>query len=142
MTEQARTSQEATVLGGLTPYISVDGATKASEFYQKAFGAMVVFQYPPDAQGRTMHIHLHVNGSSMMLCDFYPESGHHFEKPAAFTMQLHYTADTVDAAWKRAVDAGCTVEMPLQDMFWGDRWGSMQDPFGVRWAMNVPVKQG
>lgn len=138
MNDQVSTPQEAKVLGGLTPYLSVDGAFKAAEFYEKAFGARQVFTYPPDEKGRTMHIHLHVNGSSLMLGDFYPESGHAYEKPAACTMQLHFTDATVDAAWKRAVDAGCTVEMELQDMFWGDRWGSLVDPFGVRWAMNAP----
>lgn len=138
MNDKAATAQDAKVLGGLTPYVSVDGARKAAEFYKKAFGAKEVFAYPEDEQGRTMHIHLHINGSTLMLGDFYPESGHSFEKPAAVTMQLHYTDETVDAAWKRAVDAGCTVEMPLQDMFWGDRWGSMSDHFGVRWAMNAP----
>lgn len=135
---EASASQEVKVLGGLTPYLSVDGANKAADFYEKAFGAERKFSYPADEQGRTMHIHLYVNGSSLMLGDFYPESGHTFEKPAAITMQLHYGANDVDAAWKRAIDAGCTIDVPLQDMFWGDRWGSLSDPFGVRWAMNAP----
>ncbi len=134
---EVATPQEAEVLGGLTPYLSVDGAVKAAAFYGKAFGAVQVYAYPQDDKGRTMHIHMHLNGSSLMLGDFYPESGHSFEKPAAITMQLHYSAADVDAAWRRAVEAGCTVEMPLEDMFWGDRWGSLYDPFGVRWAMNA-----
>jgi uncharacterized glyoxalase superfamily protein PhnB len=54
-------------------------------------------------------------------------------------MQLHLTAENIDSWWKRAVDTGCEVVMPLDVMFWGDRWGSLSDPFGVAWAMNAPV---
>lgn len=126
-------------LGGLTPYLNIDGASKAAEFYARAFGAEQAYVVPPDEKGRTMHIHLHVNGSSVMLSDFYPEHGHVAVAPQGYTMQLHLGEDDIDAWWKRAVDAGCTVEMPLQVMFWGDRWGSLRDPFGVSWAMNAPV---
>lgn len=136
MTE-ASSSQEAPVLGGLTPYLNVDGALKASEFYQKAFGAKQIFHYPADEQGRTMHVHLHVNGSSLMLGDAFPEHGHPLEKASGYTLQLHYPIGEIDAAWKRAIDAGCTVAVPLDDVFWGDRWGLMRDPFGVAWGMNA-----
>ncbi|THF56045.1 VOC family protein [Ollibium composti] len=138
MTEQS--PQAAQVLGGLTPYLGIDGATKAAAFYEKAFGADRVFAYPPDEQGRTMHIHLHVNGSSLMLGDFYPEHGHPVKAVQACTMQLHLTEENIDEWWQRAVDAGCEVTTPLQVMFWGDRWGALRDPFGVEWAMNAPVK--
>ncbi|MGN6144380.1 MAG: VOC family protein [Mesorhizobium sp.] len=138
MTEQS--PQAAQVLGGLTPYLGIDGATKAATFYEKAFGARQVFAYPPDEQGRTMHIHLHVNGSSLMLGDFYPEHGHPVKAVQACTMQLHLTEENIDEWWQRAVDAGCEVTTPLQVMFWGDRWGALRDPFGVEWAMNAPVK--
>ena len=138
MTEQS--PQAAQVLGGLTPYLGIDGATKAASFYEKAFGARQVFAYPPDEQGRTMHIHLHVNGSSLMLGDFYPEHGHPVKAVQACTMQLHLTEENIDEWWQRAVDAGCEVTTPLQVMFWGDRWGALRDPFGVEWAMNAPVK--
>jgi uncharacterized glyoxalase superfamily protein PhnB len=129
------------VLGGLVPYLSVDGAFKAADFYKAAFGAEQVFAYPPDEQGRTMHIHLYVNGSSMMLGDGYPEHGHPALPAQGYTMQLIYE-DGIDAAWERAVNAGCEVVVPLQVMFWGDRWGQLKDPFGVAWAMNAPVKKG
>lgn len=138
MTEQS--PQAAQVLGGLTPYLGIDGATKAAAFYEKAFGARHVFAYPPDEQGRTMHIHLHVNGSSLMLGDFYPEHGHPVKAVQACTMQLHLTEENIDEWWQRAVDAGCEVTTPLQVMFWGDRWGALRDPFGVEWAMNAPIK--
>lgn len=128
------------VLGGLVPYLSIDGAIKAAEFYQTAFGAQQVFMVPPDEQGRTMHIHLYVNGSSVMLGDGYPEHGHPALPAQGFTMQLIYE-DGIDGAWDRAVAAGCEVVVPLQEMFWGDRWGQLKDPFGVAWAMNAPIKK-
>jgi len=127
--------------GGLTPYLAVDGALKAAEFYARAFDAEQAYMVPPDEQGRTMHVHLYINGSSVMLGDFYPEHGHAAVTPQGYTMQLHLDENDIDAWWKRAVDAGCTVEMPLQVMFWGDRWGSLRDPFGVSWAMNAPVEK-
>ena len=128
------------VLGGLIAYLQVDGAAKAAEFYKRAFGAEEVFAYPPDEQGRTMHIHLYINGSSLMLCDAYPDQGHPHKPAQGYTMQLILQADNIDSWWKRAVNAGCEIETPLQEMFWGDRWGSLRDPFGVNWAMNAPIK--
>mgnify|MGYP000925041784 FL=1 len=125
--------------GGLCAYLQVDGALKAAEFYQKAFGAEQVFAVPPDEKGRTMHVHLYVNGSSLMLGDPYPDYGHPHEPAQGYTLQLILAADAIDAWWKRAIEAGCKEETPLQKMFWGDRWGSLRDPFGVLWAMNAPA---
>ena len=122
------------VLGGLVTYLQVDGASKASDFYVKAFGAKEVFRHPVDESGRTMHIHLYVNGSSLMLSDSYPEYGHPLEKPQAFNLTLQ--VKDIDSWWKRAVDAGATVVMPIEDMFWGARYGQLRDPFGVLWSMN------
>ncbi len=96
---------------------------------------------PADEQGRTMHVHLYINGSSLMLCDAYPEHGHPHQPVQSCTMQLHLTAENIDPWWKRAIDAGCKEVMPLEVMFWGDRWGSLRDPFGVDWAMNASVNQ-
>lgn len=128
------------VKGGLCPYLQVDGALKAADFYKTAFGAELAHAVPPDEQGRTMHVHLYVNGSSLMLNDAYPEYGHAHQPAAGYVLQLHLQPDTIDAWWQRAIDAGCEVLMPLDVMFWGDRWGSLKDPFGVSWAMNAPVK--
>ena len=128
------------VLGGLIAYLQVDGALKAAEFYARAFGAEQVFSYPPDENGRTMHVHLYINGSSIMLSDAYPEHGQAHQQPQGYTLQL-LLGDEIDVWWKRAVDAGCEVVMPLDVMFWGDRWGQLRDPFGIAWAMNSPVKQ-
>jgi PhnB protein len=127
------------VKGGVVPYLTVDGATKAAEFYKNAFAAEVASIHPPDEKGRTMHAHIYINGSSVMLSDAYPEHGHPLQAPASFNLTLQ-VGDT-DSWFNRAVDAGCTVVMPAQDMFWGDRYGQLKDPFGVLWAINGPVKK-
>lgn len=123
--------------GGVVPYLMVDGATKASAFYQKAFGAEVAAAHPEDDKGRTMHIHLYINGSSVMLSDAFPEHGCPLEKPQGFSMAL--MVDDIAVWWDRAVAAGATVVMPYQKMFWGDIYGQLRDPFGVTWAMNQPL---
>lgn len=124
------------VKGGVIAYMSLSSAAKAADFYAEAFGAEEQFRYPPDEQGRTMHIHLYINGSSVMLSDVFPEFGHPLEKPAAFT--LHMIVKGIDEKFQRAVDAGCEVVLPVQKMFWGDRYGQVRDPFGVLWAMGEP----
>jgi len=126
------------VKGGVIAYLQLDGAMKAAEFYRRAFGAEVAAAHPVDDKGRTMHVHLYINGSSLMLGDAYPEHGHPLQKPQAFNLTL--AVDDIDAWWKRAVDAGATVVMPVADMFWGDRYGQLRDPFGVLWAMNQPKR--
>jgi PhnB protein len=125
---------QAEVRGGLTAYLQVDGAAKASDFYQRAFGATEAVRHPLDEKGRTMHVHLYVNGSSLMLGDAYPEYGHPLQAPQAFNLTLQ--VDDIDAWWSRAVAAGATVVMPVQEMFWGARYGQLRDPFGVLWSMN------
>jgi len=126
----------AQVLGGIVPYLELDGASKAAAFYQQAFAACEVFRYPIDDKGRTMHIHLHLNGGSLMLSDPYPEHGHPHKPAQGYT--LHLKVDDVDAWWQRAVAAGAEVVLPLQKMFWGDRYGQLRDPFGVLWSMGQP----
>ena len=127
------------VKGGAIPYLSIDGAVKAVEFYQKAFGAEVAGVQPPDENGRTMHAHIYINGSSIMMSDFYPEHGHPVVPPQGFNIMI--LTDAIDADYQRAVDAGATPLMPPQDMFWGDRYGQLKDPFGVIWAMNQGAKR-
>jgi uncharacterized glyoxalase superfamily protein PhnB len=120
--------------GGVVAYLNLDGALKAAEFYGKAFAAEHKFHYPADDKGRTMHIHLYINGSSVMLGDFYEEHGFSKEVPAAFSLQL--IVDDCQAWYDRAVAAGCDAVTPPQKMFWGDTWAQVKDPFGVTWAFN------
>ena len=141
MTTTAETETQAMAMiappkGGVVPYLTLDGALKASAFYQRAFGAELVAAQPADERGRTMHVHLYLNGGSLMLSDAYPEHGHPLTKPQSFSLTL--PVDNIDTWWARAVDAGCAVVMPIEDMFWGDRYGQLRDPFGVLWAMNQP----
>ncbi|WP_376099263.1 VOC family protein [Roseomonas sp. CCTCC AB2023176] len=122
------------VRGGVVAYLCLEGAFAASDFYVRAFGATEVGRMPPDAQGRTMHVHLYVNGTSVMLSDPFPEHGCGFQAPAGFN--LMQVVDDVDASFARALEAGATVIMPPQDMFWGARYGQVRDPFGVTWALS------
>lgn len=126
------------VKGGVVAYLSLDGAIKAGEFYKKAFAAEEVFVQPPDEKGRTMHVHLHINGSSVMMSDPFPEHGHPLVSPAGFSLML--PVKDVDGWWQRAVDAGCEGNMPPQDMFWGDRYAQCKDSFGVIWGFVGPKK--
>lgn len=126
--------KSAPVKGGVVAYLQIDGAMRATEFYRRAFGAGLAGTYPPDDSGRTMHAHLYINGSSVMLSDPFPEHGWPAQPPAGFTMTL--MVDDIEAWWKRAIDAGAIPVMPPTDMFWGDRYAQLRDPFGVSWAMN------
>lgn len=133
-TENDMKMQMPKALNGLVPYVTVEGTRKAAEFYKQAFGAEEAYCVPPDEQGRTMHLHLYINGSSLMLCDPYPEYGHAYKGQEGYVLQL--IVEDIDAWWDRAVKAGAEVVVPVQEMFWGDRWGQLRDPFGVVWAMN------
>ncbi len=130
----------APVKGGVVCYLMVDGAARAAEFYRKAFGAEVAVIYPPDDKGRIMHAHIYVNGSSVMLSDAFPDHGVPLVPPQAFSLMI--LTDSIDADYQKAVDAGCTALMPPADMFWGDRYGQLKDPFGVTWAMNQGAPRG
>jgi PhnB protein len=124
--------------GGVVAYLTVDGAMRAAEFYRQAFGGEIAAAMPPDEKGRTMHVHLYLNGSSLMLSDAFPEYGHSLQAPQAFSLML--PVDDIAAWWDRAVAAGATVVTPYQEMFWGDVYGQLRDPFGVTWAMNQPKR--
>jgi PhnB protein len=133
---QSQTPVTAPVKGGAIAYLMVDGATKAAEFYQRAFGAELAAAQPVDAKGRTMHIHLYLNGGSLMLGDPCPEHGAPYQTPQGFSLAL--SIRDIEGWWKRATEAGATVVMPIQGMFWGDRFGQLRDPFGITWALDQP----
>ena len=132
-------TENVKVKGGAVPYFTMDGAIKASEFYKKAFAAEVAQIMPPDEKGRTMHAHLYINNASFMMSDAYPEHGHPYEEPVGVNVML--PVDDVDAWFNRAIAAGCTAVLPPQDMFWGDRYSQLKDPFGILWAINGPIKK-
>lgn len=129
--------KQPATLGGPVPYLMIDGALKAADFYKTAFAAEEAAVTPPDPKGRTMHVHLYVHGGSLMLSDFFPEHGHAIEKPQGFV--VHLQVDDPQSWWDRAVAAGAEVKMPMQVMFWGDRYGQLKDPFGVTWSIGGPA---
>ncbi len=124
----------------ITPNIVVPAAAKAIDFYRKAFDAAEIMRMPgPD--GRIMHAELRIGDSVIMLCDEMPDMGAKSPKAYGGTPVSFYVyVEDVDAAWKRAVDAGAKAVMPLADMFWGDRTGRLEDPFGHSWSLAQHVE--
>jgi PhnB protein len=120
----------------VTPSLVVAGAAKAIDFYKKALGAQEIMRFPgPD--GKIMHAEIRVGDSVVMLMDEMPEHGGRGPKSLGGTpVGFFVYGDNVDAAWKRAVDAGAKEIMPLTDQFWGDRSGCLEDPFGHRWWLS------
>lgn len=125
--------------GGLTPHIQIGDkrAAEAIDFYTKAFGATEMRRQAVD-DGRLMHAHIHINGASLMLHDEFPE----YVAPADADsgpprgLTIHLQVDDADRWFDRAVAAGVTTAMPLADMFWGERYGQVTDPFGFRWSIS------
>jgi PhnB protein len=119
----------------LTPHLICGGAADAIEFYKKAFDAVEVSRMP-GRQGKLMHAMLRIGDSALMLNDEFPEWGGFGPKTlkgSSVTIQL-YVKDA-DAAFAQAVAAGAKVAMPMADMFWEDRYGMLEDPFGHKWAI-------
>lgn len=128
-------------LHGVMPYLSVTGGKAAIDFYSRAFGATEFSRAPADDGERILNSHLGVNGGSIMLSDDFPEYRGGTPAPAPSGVTLHLQVDDVDAWFKRAVDAGCTVKMALADQFWGDRYGQLSDPFGHTWSLATALKK-
>lgn len=126
---------------GLVPHLTIGGrrAADAIEFYKKAFGAQEQMRMPADDGERVLHAHLLINGASLMLNDDFPEYRGAGELPAPAGVTLHLQVDNSDRWYDRAVAAGATPTMPLADMFWGDRYGQVRDPFGHTWSIGSPI---
>jgi PhnB protein len=126
---------------GVFPYLTVVGGKAAVAFYAKAFGAVQEFvNYGEDGE-RIMHTRLRVNGMAVLLSDYFAEYHGGADAPAPAGIMLHLEVDDADAWYKRATDAGASATMPLQDMFWGDRYGQLKDPFGHTWSIGMPIKK-
>jgi PhnB protein len=123
--------------GGLSPYITIKGGrcSEAADFYAEAFGGEVMAKVPGQDGKKLMHCYVRINGGHLMMSDDFPEwrGGAEGPDPAGYT--LHLQVDDATAWWQRAVDAGCTVNMPLDLQMWGDRYGQLRDPFGVNWSI-------
>ena len=124
----------------LIPHLVVKGAAAAIDHYKVALGAVELSRVPTE-DGRLMHAALQVSGNTIFLCDDFPEHcggvSHAPAGPSPVT--LHLCVPDCDAAISRAAAAGGTVLMPAQDMFWGDRYGQVRDPFGHTWSFSYPL---
>jgi PhnB protein len=119
----------------LTPYLAVEDASRAIDFYKEAFGAEETIRMPgPD--GSVAHAELQIGDSKLMLSDPFPQSN--VRPPSERggpTASIFMYVDDVDATFEQAQRAGATVVSELEDMFWGDRFGTVADPFGQVWGM-------
>ncbi len=124
----------------LTPTLTIRDAARAVEFYKQAFGAVERgVNKGPDV--KVMHAELIIGDSIIMLADEFPEFGSLSPQTIGGSgTGLHIYTEDVDSAFDRAVKAGATVEMPVADMFWGDRYGKLVDPFGHKWSIGTHVR--
>lgn len=118
----------------VTPYLSVSGAADALKFYKKAFGAKEITkarQQTPD--GRIIHSRFTIGDSLFMMSDGFGTA------TGGGPITLHVYSKNVDKLWKDALGAGAKAVMPLEDMYWGERYGQLIDPFGCRWSVSMQI---
>jgi uncharacterized glyoxalase superfamily protein PhnB len=129
-------------LQSVTPYLVVSSGEHAIEFYKKAFDAVEVYRMPAPDGTRLLHATLNIRGSDVMLSDEFPEHGGNRgpDIVGSTTVSIHLWVPNADKAFAQAVGAGATVIMPLADMFWGDRYGKLRDPFGHEWSIAHHVR--
>ena len=134
------------VIADVQLHLTVDGAARAAQWYQDAFGAVEVSRITlPD--DRLIHLHMVLGGLTIMFADEFPEVHSGSPKTLGGTYGAVYLFfDDVNAAWERAVGAGAEVVRELADVFWGNRDGQLVDPFGHRWGMaqvlhEVPIAE-
>jgi uncharacterized glyoxalase superfamily protein PhnB len=128
---------------GLIPHLVCSPCADAIEFYKKAFGAEEMDRAPaPD--GRIMHAAIRIGGAPLFLVDDFPEyCGGKSQTPKSLggtPVTIHRYVEDCDAAIERAQKAGATVQMPPADMFWGDRYGVVVDPFGHSWSFATHLR--
>ena len=122
------------------PYLTVDDASAAIEFYTTVFGAKERLRMPAP-EGKIGHAELEIGDSVIMLSDPFPQSN--VRPPSERggpTASVFMYVDDADAVFEQAQTAGATVSMPLEDMFWGDRFGSLTDPFGHVWSVATHIE--
>ena len=128
----------------LVPHLVVDDAAAALDFYAKAFGAEEMTRLPGPG-GKLMHAAFRIDGHMVFLNDDFPEfNDGKSTTPAALggtAVTIHLHGPDVDARFQRALEAGATVVNPLEDQFWGDRYGVVRDPFGHQWSLAETVRE-
>jgi PhnB protein len=133
------------VTPAVLPHLTVDDGAAAIDFYVKAFDGKELGRVPGPDGKKLFHAALQINGSTVMLNDDFPEMND--GKPGTpkalggSPVTIHLVVTDVDAQFQRAVDAGATVVMPVEDQFWGDRYGVLRDPFGHLWSLGQPVRE-
>lgn len=124
----------------VTPHLVCAGASDAIEFYKKAFGAIEAGRLP-GPQGKLMHAQIRIGDSAVMLVDEFPDWGSFGPKSLkGSSVTIHLYVEDADAVFERAVAAGAKVKMAMADMFWGDRYGMLEDPFGHSWSVATHVR--
>jgi uncharacterized glyoxalase superfamily protein PhnB len=125
----------------VTPHLICAGAADAIEFYRKAFGAVELSRMPgPD--GKVMHASIRIGDSVIMLNDEFPDWGSFGPKSLKGSpVIIHLYVENADATFEQATRAGAKVTMPLDDAFWGDRYGKLEDPFGHHWSIGTHVRE-
>lgn len=124
----------------ITPHLMVKGAAEYIDFLKRAFGAVEVYRSPGPG-GKLMHVQVKIGDSVLMFADDFSAE---FDMPPflrgnlPFVLNLYVT--NADAAWDKALAAGCTVRHPIADQFWGDRYGQVADPFGFVWAISQHIE--
>ncbi|MFP5304376.1 MAG: VOC family protein [Gammaproteobacteria bacterium] len=125
----------------VTPHLVCAGAAEAIEFYKKAFGAVEMTRLPGPDGRRLMHAAVRIGNSVVMLCDEFPEMGGLGPKALKGSpVTIHLYVEDADAVAAQAQAAGAKITMPVADMFWGDRYGQLEDPFGHRWSVGTHVR--
>jgi PhnB protein len=124
----------------ITPYLIVRGAARAIDFYQKAFGAEEIMRMEsPD--GMVMHAEIRIGDSLVMLGDEDPKMGNTSPQTLKGTASgLMIYTENCDSLFERALRAGAEAVMPPTDMFWGDRYGRLVDPFGHKWSIGTHIR--
>ncbi len=125
----------------VTPMFVFKDARKAIEFYKRAFGAQEKYTMPgPDGKG-VMHAELRIGSSIIMLGEENPQClGKSAETIGGSPVGFYLYVENADGAFRRAIEAGAESEMPVDNMFWGDRVGTVQDPFGYKWMLATHVE--
>jgi PhnB protein len=133
-------SESTSQPGALIPYLIVDGAAVAIDFYVQVFGAVEIYRLV-GRDGRVGHAELTIGGAQLSLADEYPEIGHVGPiKRGGTSCSLSLCVDDVDAMVERAVRAGAKLERPIIDEFYGERVGWIHDPFGHRWSLRKTIE--
>jgi PhnB protein len=123
----------------ITPQLTCRDAARAIDFYKRVLGAKEINR-ATDPSGKVMHAELQIGDSRIMLNDEFPGMAVAPNPSGPHSSSLFIYTDNVDALWQRATQDGCKVDMPLNNMFWGDRYGKFTDPFGHQWAVATHIE--